>query len=159
MDYRQEFFIKYDAIKTLRQNKALDRATEQAYLDWFIHNYNNIVVALKQPVKKEYRYMITFTIDPKKHPNSNEQKFQDEVQEYIEKLLIKNSNTCSIVKEHSTTNVHWHASVVRDKYIDQKIVQYYKIKYGHVDISKSFMSSEEFAHKYMQKEQQIKHLK
>jgi len=103
------------------------------------------------PDEKIYKYMITFTVDPKKTYGG-----QDKIENYIVKLLSKLPclEECYYVKEHPHSNVHWHAIVrLKGQAIKFNKFDYYKRNIGRVDISKSKVTnSDEFSSKYLQKE-------
>lgn len=103
--------------------------------------------------KKVYKYMLTFTIDPKKVQGQNDTKVQDSIELYISKLL-KDSKYEKVyyVKEHADSNCHWHAVIYSNNRFKQQDIAYYKKKYGNVDISRSHDISDEHTMKYLSKE-------
>lgn len=101
--------------------------------------------------KKTYRYMITFTIDPKKIDASSTDT-QARIEAYIIKQTSKHSDTAYIAKEHPTSNVHWHVVLTRPKKLKYNEFNYYKSHYGNIDISLSKTESIEDGLKYISKE-------
>lgn len=108
--------------------------------------------AINYKPKKDYLYMLTFTIDPKKVASLNDIGTQDKIELYISKLLSRCCREVRLVKEHADTNCHWHASIICDKYFDHKNISYYKRVYGLVDVSRTRSNSIEKTLKYMEKE-------
>lgn len=101
---------------------------------------------------KEYFYLITFTIDPKKH-DVNDVIFQDHTEEYIIKVC-KNAKgqNIHISKEHADSNCHWHVSLKTTKPIKYSKFRHYKLTIGNVDISRSKQDSQENSINYISKE-------
>lgn len=104
---------------------------------------------------KEYKYMITFTLDPKKVDLKSAEDVQ-KVEDYIVKLLKCSANfRFYYAKEHADSNPHWHVVIHRYKPFPQSEVSYYKKKYGMVDISRSKILIDEASMKYLGKESNI----
>lgn len=101
---------------------------------------------------KDYYYLLTFTIDPKRHPNLNDFTFQDEVQQYISKLVKSIGRNIYISKEHDFTNVHWHVSLITSKPIVHSKLRYYKNIYGNIDVSRSKKQTQEYSINYISKD-------
>lgn len=143
-DYYEEFLNKMAEYGTVRKPE---------FFQWYIKNLDNILRdAQHYKPKKEYKYMLTFTIDPKKH-NPTEGLVQASIEKYIIKLLKDSKNSkFYFAKEHANSNCHWHCVIHRDTIFRQDIVRYYKQKYGHVDISRSHDLSDEHTEKYLSKE-------
>lgn len=115
----------------------------------------------KQEKKENHilKYMITFTIDPKRHPDQHDTKFQDLAEKYIIKRLSSKCERIYLVKEHANDNVHWHVIVYCKKYFDQKWLQYYIDKYGIAKSIRSHNLSDEDSYNYLSKEGDIKVIK
>lgn len=100
--------------------------------------------------KRTYRYMITFTIDPKKVVAT--QEIQAIIEAYIVKQVYKHSDVAYLAKEHPTSNVHWHVVLTRSMKLKYNEFNYYKTHYGNIDISLSKTESIEDGLKYISKE-------
>lgn len=151
MSYYEEFLEKMKLFSSEREFM-----NDPECYSWFSRNQIFIIrdAAKWKESSKEYKYMITFTIDPKKHSNKNDVQFQEEVEGYIVKLLKdrRRFKTVYYVKEHAETNVHWHAVVYSNTSFKQDLVRYYKNKYGHVDVSRSHEMNDEHTQKYLSKD-------
>jgi len=154
---------KYEEFLQRSEKEVMTR--HGPFMDWFIKNIEEINKTAKyyQP-PEDFKYMLTFTIDPKKVLNLNDPEIQDIIEKYIEKVLYKVSDDkCYYVKEHADTNVHWHCIIYRNSALKSRdFASFYKKKYGHVDISKSIASDEKSdvnSVNYLQKEGQIKYVK
>ncbi len=109
------------------------------------HNFDKEFKCILDEYEKKtkiYTYMITFTIDPKKHDVKDE-KIHSLIQEYIESFAIaRTPNKASYVKEGTDTehkHTHWHLGLETKKYIDfSNFLKFYRKTYGSVDISKSW---------------------
>lgn len=143
--------------ETLMHIMEQDGSRSDSVVDYFKVHYKEIYVEAKawKPPREEkiFKYLITFTIDPKKPYKST-----NEIETYIVKLLSKLPclEECYYVKEHPLSNVHWHAIVkLKGQAIKYNKFDYYKRHIGIVDISKSrITNSDEFSSKYLQKEAQ-----
>lgn len=130
-------------------------------LDFYIKHQKDILNDAKNAkFPGEYKYMITFTVDPKKHPNMNSAEFQTRVSDYIIKLLKPLSDRFYFVQEHSDTNVHWHCVIHRATRFPFVKLQYYKKVYGSVDVSKSRdVLNDQNSINYLKKEGKIINIK
>lgn len=130
---------------------------DEFVLHYFMQNQKEILQDAKTcKIRTEHKYMITFTIDPKKHTNLNELNFQDKVEKYIVKILTPLSDRLYYSKEHKDSNVHWHVCVHRKKAFPYEKLAHYKKTYGHVDVSRSrVIENDENTIKYLGKESQI----
>lgn len=124
-------------------------------LRFFISNMKEIVHDVKSYTpSKKYKYMLTFTIDPKKHEVTSDLK--DKIEIYICNLMRKPETTkCYYVREHDKTNCHWHVILYRKSAIKSDYLSYYKKTFGHVDISRSKDLSDTHSEKYLSKESEI----
>lgn len=113
----------------------------------------------KKEKPSEYKYMITFTLDPKKVDlTSSEQK--NTIERYIVNLLKCTDNfRFYYVREHEFTNTHWHAIVHRKIPFTQDKLAYYKRKFGNVQVNRSKELDDEFSLKYLGKENEIIYIK
>lgn len=104
--------------------------------------------------KKEYKYMLTFTMDPKKIENN--QSNRDKIELYICNLMRKaETSKCYYSKEHELTNCHWHVILHRNKALESNYLSYYKKVFGHVDVSRSKILGDTESTKYLSKEGKI----
>lgn len=106
--------------------------------------------------EKEYKYMLTFTMDPSVFDDIHDPDTQDLVQLYIEKVLSHRViHKSYYVKEHADSNCHWHA-IIHTKYAyNTNNLAYYRRYYGHVDLSRSTIKTDEFSMKYLEKENKV----
>jgi hypothetical protein len=86
----------------------------------------------------EYIYMLTFTIDPKRHKNPD----LKEIEEYIIKQLKRKPlqiTKAYLVKEGNGKDVHhhWHAAISTKKYLKADRFAYYQKLYGRYQINRS----------------------
>jgi hypothetical protein len=129
--------------------------TDPEFFSWYIDNITDInKAAVKYKPPELYRYMITFTIDPKKVLNQNDPEIQDIIEKYIVKLISAQADVKAYyVKEHPESNVHWHTVIVRNSAIKSRsFIKNYVKKYGNVDISKSFAENDSNSVKYLSKD-------
>lgn len=122
-----------------------NRDCQTAYLSW-----------LKKRAKdnKRYRYLVTFTLDPKKN------ELNEELYKLVEDYIISLAGSiqyCPIhwafVREYTKAGVaHWHVSIVSKTIVKQSYFKYYITKYGNVDVSTSRKNEEEYSLNYMAKD-------
>lgn len=106
-----------------------------------------------EPVK-EYKYMLTFTMDPKKIENTDMNR--DKIELYICNLMRKaETSKCYYSKEHELTNCHWHVILHRKSALKSDYLSYYKKTFGHVDVSRSKDLGDTNSMKYLSKEGKI----
>lgn len=144
---------KFEEFLKRSENEKLETSPE--FLDWYIDNITDINNSAKLYRAPElFRYMITFTIDPKKVINKNDIEIQNIIEEYIIKLLSGQADVKAYyVKEHPETNVHWHCIIVRNSALKSRsFLNKYKQKFGNVDVSKSFLENDSNSVIYMSKE-------
>lgn len=131
---------------------------EGEFPDW-VHDviissdYDAFKAAIKRISDRKHRrylYMVTFTIDPKKFAGQ-----EDEVEDYI---LSQNDRSAlriiqfELVKERCKSGqAHWHALIETEKCLKTDRFNYYKSKYGNIDISKSKTNDEEEIKNYIYK--------
>ncbi len=90
---------------------------------------------------KRYLYLVTFTIDPSKHPKLDDSKLLD-IFKYISNQFQRpplGVTKAQIVQEGNgkTKHYHFHVAVETSKYLKKDRFHYYIKKYGQIDISKS----------------------
>lgn len=108
----------------------------------------------KEAKKQDYHYMITFTIDPNKHP-----KVDTELTKRIEDYITAQSTRSGLhikemhyVKEfHKNGRPHWHVSLSTTKSIKKALFSYYQKIYGNIDFSRSKGKNNQDALAYMSK--------
>lgn len=104
---------------------------------------------------KIYKYMITFTLDPKKVDINDIQK-KDHIENYIVKLLTKpETQKFYYSREHESTNTHWHCVIHRTCALRSDYLTYYKKHYGNVHVSRSKDLSDTHSEQYLSKESEI----
>lgn len=125
-------------------------------LDFTIKNMEAIIKDYKDwDPPKTYKYMLTFTLDPKKHDLTNEE-FKNRVELYIVNLIRKPEVTKAYyTREHNNTNPHWHVIVHRSSALKSDYLSYYRKNFGLVDISKSKKLEDTQSIEYLSKESEI----
>lgn len=96
---------------------------------------------------KEYVYMLTFTLDPKKNKFSED--LYNDVEQYILKLIRRISfKKCIWVREGSDDDhkhTHWHIGIITNDFLRKSdYSKTYVKKYGNIDHSKS--KTKDFKH-------------
>ena len=123
-------------------------------VDWLI-KYQHLVLKdyITYSPKKIYKYMLTFTLDPKKVNDITSNDVQKKIESYIVSLF-KDSRFIRVyyVKEHAQSNCHWHVVIYMNNCFKQDHIRYYRKKYGNVDVSRSHELSDEHTQKYLSKE-------
>ncbi len=104
-----------------------------------IEFHRKFINYLKIRDKKQYIYLVTFTVDPKKVPDYKTRI--TEIEGFIQAQGLRTAlhlSKYSFVREYTKKGVpHWHACVVSDKCLKKDRFQYYTKKYGSIDISKN----------------------
>lgn len=105
----------------------------------FIREVQKQIQARKQ---KKYLYLVTFTIDPKKHPNMPQEPEKIERCERFIRLQAKRSAlkiTKFLVSReyHQNEYPHWHAYVQTTKPLCKSRLTHYTDHWGRIDISKN----------------------
>ncbi len=105
---------------------------------------------------KRYLYLLTFTLDPKIHPNPDLQK-RERIFKYIGKQFYRpplGVTKAQIVMEGDGKNLHyhWHVACETSDYLKKDRFHHYIKKYGLIDISKSSHDSFEEIVKYISKD-------
>lgn len=95
--------------------------------------------------------MLTFTINPKLADPKNHE-VQQKIEDYIIKQVNKHSDVAYIAREHPDSNCHWHVVLLRQRKFKYNEFNYYKRKFGNLDISLSKTESIEDGLKYISKE-------
>ena len=99
--------------------------------------------------KKDYIYMITFTLKPSYDGPDEEVELFIEAQAERKALNIKKF---VYVKEKTKKGVsHWHALVVTDKCLKKDRFNYYIKKYGNIDISRNKAQTDQEILNYLSK--------
>lgn len=102
-----------------------------------------------------YLYMVTFTIDPKKHPEVTDD-LVNQIELYISSLTQRVALKIiylSYVKElHKDGRPHWHVAIKTVKSLDKSRFCTYQKKFGNIDFSPSKTQSLDEMLNYMDKE-------
>lgn len=137
----------------------------------FIHNFDDkqftkvlrmIDEGRKERLAKTYQYLVTFTIDPAKHPEVG-QELEDKIQTYIETIPKRPAlrlNKCAYTRElHKSGRPHWHVKIQTKKPLRTDAFTTYTKTFGNIDISRSKHTKDE-AHIdfYLNKENTMKTL-
>lgn len=121
----------------------------------FIHNFDDkqftkvlkmIDDGRKDRLAKTYQYLVTFTIDPAKHPDSG-QELEDKIEQYISNIPHRPAlrlNKCAYVRElHKSGKPHWHVKLQTKKPLRSDAFKVYQNNFGNVDISRSKHTNDE----------------
>lgn len=100
-----------------------------------------------------YRYLITFTQDPKKcgHKSTNDirdyilKQFKREPLQVVQAWIVQEGNG-------KDKHIHWHVAVETTKALKKDRFSYYLKKYGNIDISKTNAKHLQHALDYISKE-------
>lgn len=115
----------------------------------------------KTQAKKRYHYMVTYTIDPKKHPDITEDLIA-RIERYIETQADRTGlqvEESSYVREtHKNGRPHWHQKFIVTKSIRSDAFVQFTRAYGNVKIDLSHTNGKHIDI-YMEKEGTIKKLK
>lgn len=129
--------------------------TNVTLMSEFAHELKN---ALKIKGRKEYVYMITFTIDPAKIPDVS--KMKNKIQDYIisqsERKALNLIRYEIVEEEHKDGRPHWHALAVSTKYLSKDRFNFYIKNFGNIDLSKSYSQQPQEIINYMSKSGLIK---
>jgi len=117
---------------------------------------------IREEKVNKYQYLVTFTVDPKKHP-----EITPELEERITRLLESVPNRkalsveeCSYVKElHKSGRPHWHMKLVLLKALRSDAFVTFTKAYGNIDISRSKHTNGQHIDLYLEKEGEVKVLK
>lgn len=117
--------------------------------------YYKVMVSEYENKNKVYTYMLTFTIDPKKH-DVNDIKLHDIIEEYVVAFARKrNASRADFVKEgtdEAHLHTHWHLGLELKKYIDfSNFLKFYRKTYGICDITRSWSNRYENVMDYINK--------
>lgn len=108
----------------------------------------------KEKKKKDYHYMITFTISPKLHPEINSE-LKTKILEYItaqaERTGLHVKEMYYVEENHKNGRPHWHVSLTTTKAIKKALFSYYQKLYGNIDFSRSKGKTNQDTLAYMSK--------
>lgn len=103
--------------------------------------------------------MVTFTVDPKKHPDLNQMDKIKQIEKYIVKVCAPLAGRAYFAREHDNSNVHWHVIIHRNTRLPYEKFGHYKRVYGNVDISRSHQLDDQNSINYLGKESEIQIIK
>lgn len=149
-----------------------DNMDEKTYIRWFLNvtakytvkEVEQLVETVKQLRRnsKVYQYMVTFTIDPSKHPIITDE-LEVKIIGYLESQPDRPSLQvieCSYVKELCKSGKpHFHMKICTRKALRSDAFSQYVKVYGNVDISRSKHTNGKHIDIYMNKENVPKVLK
>lgn len=110
---------------------------------------------------KEYRYLITFTISPKKFEtitDSLEEEIEDFIESQSKRKALKITHFAYVRELHDNKRPHWHVSIKTSKCLKKDRFNYYIKKYGYIDFSKSKDTNEQESLDYLSKSGTVKEL-
>lgn len=110
-------------------------------------------------LRTNYQYMVTFTVDPKKHPEVPVSKIELYLDSQVDRPALHIQH-CSYVQEHHENGrPHWHMKLNTTKPLRSDAFNQYSKAYGNVQISRSKHTNGNHTSIYMNKESVIKVLK
>lgn len=101
----------------------------------------------KEP-KKEYIYFITFTTRPDARDGSEEFLISQSKRESLKLLSF------SYVKEHTTTNLHYHVLLSSEKSLEKSVFKHWISSRGNIDFKRVKPETLNSVKSYMMKENQ-----
>lgn len=108
---------------------------------------------------KTYQYLVTFTVDPTKHPEIPEDKIETYIESQADRPALCVTHLSYVKEKHKNGRFHWHAKFITTRAIrSDAFTQYNKI-YGKTDISRSKHTNGQHCDIYMNKEGTIKTIK
>lgn len=150
------------------------RFVEEDDLEWGIVNSAHFTVfeflkAMKEVDRlhstsrmKQYLYMVTFTVDPSKHPDITpelEQKIERLLQAQPQRPALKVIKASMVKEHHQSGRPHWHMKLLTNKALRTDAFVQYKKVYGNYDISRSKGTNDLHIDIYMEKEGSVQELK
>lgn len=144
----------------LTMTKKQRERIEEVELRYFIQD--DFLKILRQKIeatsKKKYQYLVTFTIDPKKHPDWQSSATLEQTVDYIvesqqDRKLSLQMTFYAYSKEYTKKGMpHWHAVVVTTKPLPKNRFAYFESTYGSIDISKTKVTTHLEALDYISKD-------
>lgn len=148
-------------------NEAMEALSTDSYSDWAVAHEDIVKMSCframladaiklyhKCAKKNKYHYLVTFTIDPKKHPEITEE-LETSIETYIKNQADRqglNIHEMYIVKEfHKNGRPHWHCSITTTKSLKKALFTYYQKLYGTIDLSRSKGENNQDSLNYMSK--------
>lgn len=102
--------------------------------------------------KKTYQYLVTFTVDPAKHPEVDEPKVEAYIRAQADRPALEVEHLSFVKEHHKNGRPHWHAKFITTRAIrSDAFTQFNKI-YGKTDISRSKHTNGQHIDLYLQKE-------
>lgn len=106
---------------------------------WMLKSRKILNARLKANDKKDYYYLVTFTLDPKKNSKGKTTK---EIEQYIHiqarRKQALHIEKASISQEsHKDGRPHWHLAIITNKALRSDAFAYYSKLYGKVKIDPS----------------------
>lgn len=111
---------------------------------------------------KQYLYLVTFTVDPKKHSEITPQleaKIERLLEAQPQRPALKVTKASMVKELHKSGRPHWHMKLLTNKPLRSDAFAQYKKVYGNFDISRSKGTNDLHIDIYMEKEGSIKELK
>lgn len=109
--------------------------------------------------QKTYQYMVTFTVDPAKHPEIPEDKIETYIESQADRPALCVEHLSYVKEKHKNGRSHWHAKFITTRAIrTDAFTQYNKI-YGKTDISRSKHTNGQHIDIYLNKEGTTKTVK
>lgn len=145
--YSQYLDLLMECDNNIRDDRLVDFTLKHGFEIW--EDYR------KYKPRKEYKYMLTFTLDDSKVTVPRE-TYLRKIEAYIVRLLDKPENfRFYYSNEHRSTNCHWHVIIHRYERLKSDKLTYYRKNYGFVHQSKSFILEDQPSVDYLGKENQI----
>lgn len=113
-------------------------------------------VKIKEMDLKKYRYLITFTLDPKRNRDKTKEYLEEACEQYVTNQAWRDPLHIiyyAFVKEYTKSGQpHWHAVVITTKPLKKDRFNHYIKLYGNIDISKTKVTNIQESLNYISKE-------
>lgn len=136
-DTNEEYEKKFDSFQ--KRDQLIKYISDQPRETF---DYVKKWIKLNRSQNKNYNYMITFTMDPKKVDINDKDKVDK-----IEKFIVSQMNrqglgiiNAEYVREGGDSDhkhIHWHVNIISNKFLRKRYFKTYTKNYGNIDISTS----------------------
>lgn len=110
---------------------------------------------------RSYNYMLTYTIDPKKHPDITTElvtKIEGYIEGIAERKALKLIQFEYVKELHKDGRPHWHCLLTSKKALKKSMFIYYQKIYGHLDFSSTRGKTDQYIKEYISKDNTPKQL-
>lgn len=154
MDYRA---IARNLLQTAQNDP---QEAQRLHVDWvYSHSTQQglkLLYAIGQESevlrKKTYIYMLTFTLDPKKHPNPDADKIEEFIESQARRSALEIFDAYYVREHHADGRPHWHMCVKTRKPLRSDAFKHYTKHYGRSEISRTHIQDDSEIAAYLTKE-------